>query len=191
MTRDTINMLSACYAPSTDCVWAWLRAMHEQGFELRGSTVCDVVFYTPDQCIIPAVKEGVPVWIPMRSQPGSREVLYKTVKGSRLHFPDPVAAAIWWGVERTNGAPEIEPLSPGDVMLKMPSFPPPAPQFPPPFPPPPFPPPWVAGDVVTNQPPAVGWVDANQPPPTPWGSTSQAPAVSATARSQPGKGPTA
>lgn len=154
MTRDTINMLSACYAPSTDCVWAWLRAMHEQGFELRGSTVCDVVFYTPDQCIIPAVKEGVPVWIPTRSQPGAREVLYRIVKGSRLHFPDPVAAAIWWGVERTNTPPEVQPLSPGDVLTKVPAWPQPAPQFPPSFPPPfppSFPPPWV--ECAINPPP--------------------------------------
>lgn len=92
--KANIDLLIQQLAPDADTAWQWLRQLHEGGYQLLtiGTTAA---FMTPGgyEIIAPQVVKGGVVWIACGSA---------GVQPNPPTFPDPVAALVWWQVEKTN-----------------------------------------------------------------------------------------
>ncbi|MNM77658.1 hypothetical protein D3C81_895190 [compost metagenome] len=99
-TRAAIQQLIETVAPTSDTAWEWLRKLHEAGYELRSSGSLPMFLATDGVLVMPIVERGAVHWI--------AAINGTTRNTSDPRFNDPMAAAVWWEIEKGNrqtGAP--------------------------------------------------------------------------------------
>lgn len=91
--RATIELLISGLATSREQGWEWIVALHDGGFELRMGTSLPY-FSDPNstEFIQPGLTQGVVTWTASGSQ----------YSGSSPTFPDPMAALVWWSIQKSN-----------------------------------------------------------------------------------------
>ena len=91
--RKAMNLLVQGYAADADTAWAWARAMCERGYELQVDDVGKPCFVGQSVRIVVGPEKGQLKWWVRRD--GVPVVTH----------PDPVTAAVWWDLEKSNVAP--------------------------------------------------------------------------------------
>lgn len=93
-----MNLLVQGYVPDADTAWAWVRATHERGYDLQVDDVGKPYFVGQSVRIVVGPEKGQLKWWVRKD--GVPVVTH----------PDPVTAAVWWDLEKSNVAPVETPI---------------------------------------------------------------------------------
>lgn len=88
-----MNLLVQGYAADADTAWAWVRAMCERGYDLQEDDVGKPCFVGQGVRIVVGPEKGQLKWWVRKDGV------------STVTQPDPVTAAVWWDLEKSNVAP--------------------------------------------------------------------------------------
>lgn len=109
--RVVIELLLTNIATNSDQGWEWMRAMHEAGYQLQmGQFLPFFCNVQQTEFIQPELSQGTVVWIAGLAN-----------RAGVPKFPDPVAAMVWWTMEKSNRQAENDSWDDGLPKAPLPA----------------------------------------------------------------------